>query len=233
NYTIDENHDLVGEKIFFDQYMTYVENLDEKKLLPVANEIKRELNSVSNSNIYTYNLFVDGNKDFKYVKKNMEFEVVQVVVVNPSLGGVETIVVLKDENDIQSTISLKAIQDNEVWNKSQYFAKLDSQYENLLENLDRKGELVVSVKLDEKDYTGSPIVFSQDTEIRKKQIRVMQDDFLDNVPEKYTMNNIVLNEESPSIKMVIDSDTLVYFITSEKDLKINTILEYLEPSSLY
>lgn len=47
------------------------------------------------------------------------------------------------------------------------------------------------------------------------------------------MNNIVLNEESPSIKMVIDSDTLVYFITSEKDLKINTILEYLEPSSLY
>lgn len=102
----------------------------------------------------------------------MEFEVVQVVVVNPSLGGVETIVVLKDENDIQSTISLKAIQDNEVWNKSQYFAKLDSQYENLLENLDRKGELVVSVKLDEKDYTGSPIVFSQDTEIRKNKFEL-------------------------------------------------------------
>ncbi|MCA9495463.1 MAG: hypothetical protein KC589_00850 [Nanoarchaeota archaeon] len=231
-YLVEENHELIGKKIKFDYHMAYVENLKEENLLPIVKDINRELTAVSKTQIYTDNLFNDEIKKFEFIKKNMKFEVMKVVVVKANIGSSESIVVLRDENGIESTISLLAIEDNEIWNHSEYFTNLDFHNEKLFESMNKKEKMNVLINLDKNDFTGRPIVFSQDQEKKKKEIKTIQNEFLEKIPECYLMENVSLSEDSLSLRAKINGNTLIYLIASDEDLKIDVIMEYQKASSL-
>jgi len=108
-----------------------------------------------------------------------------------------------------------------------YIKKNKPFLETLYERLENGEQISISVELDLSDGLFKNIVLSENSGERIKQVAQIQNKFLKNIPDKFTLNDVEKNIHHPYVYMQANKELLDYLSTERIILHIKTIGEMI------
>lgn len=101
--------------------------------------------------------------------------------------------------------------------------------ETLYERLENGEQVSISINLELKDGLFKNIVLSDNREERIKQVAKIQENFLQNIPDKFVLEDVEKNVHHPYVSMQANKDLLDYLATEQTKLHIKSIAEIVPP----